>query len=335
MVRDSLEPGAKHFSVLMTGKKDVGILWRKDTHRSTHIQGYGNAAHDFIWLKLTKRMNIFTGYKSFDGQEWTAVGRPQTVEMDVGDLKVGLALTSHHSWKQTEAIFENFENSNYFFPSAAPSASPAPTLTVVSSDIGKYNAALPSEVDVQGSNKYIVKASGADIWGREDGFTFINRQVAGDFDMTVHVTSIETAHSWTKFGLMARDSLDSKAKSIFAVFAPNKGTMMQIRREYRQSTRANSRRGHRPKSIWLRLTREGNVFAGYYSLVGGILQDCEWNRIREYTLAFDNSELEIGIAVTSHHWNRYAIAEFDLFNIELPNGVNATDTGRRGLRGSA
>ena len=334
MIRASLEPGAKHFSVFMTGKKDVQAIWRKDTSGSSAGQGSGNAVHDFIWLKLTKRMNIFTGYKSFDGQEWTAVGTPQTVEMDVKDLKVGLALTSHHSGKQTEAVFEHFENSNYSFPSASPSASPAPTVTVIASDIGKYNAEYPSEVDIQGS-KYIVKASGADIWGREDGFTFINRQVAGDFDMTTHVTSIETPHGWTKFGLMARDSLDSKAKHIFAFFAPKRGTMMHVRQKYRSNTGNNGQRGNRPKSIWLRLKREGDVFTGYYSLVGESLQECEWKKIYAYTLAFDNSELEIGMAITSHSINKYAVAEFDHFDIELPNGGNVTDTGRRGLRGSA
>jgi hypothetical protein len=254
MIRASLEPGAKHFSVFMTGKKDVQAIWRKDTSGSSAGQGSGNAVHDFIWLKLTKRMNIFTGYKSFDGQAWTAVSSPQTVEMDVGDLKVGLALTSHHPRVQTEAIFENFKNSNYFFPSAAPSASPAPTHTVVQSDIGRYNAALPSEVNVQGS-KYIVKASGADIWGSEDGFTLTNRKIVGDFDMTVHVTSTETANPWTKFGLIAGDSFDSEAKSIFAVFAPNEGIMMHIRREYRQNTISHNRKYLRPKSIWLRSKR--------------------------------------------------------------------------------
>ena len=327
MVRDSLEPGAKHFSVLMTGKKDVGILWRKDTHRSTHIQGYGNAAHDFIWLKLTKRMNIFTGYKSFDGEEWTQVGTPQTVEMDIGDFKVGLALTSRHTWRQTEAVFENFENSNYFFPSVAPSASPAPTNTQGQVDLGKYNAALPSELVIEGS-KHTIKANGYDIWSKEDSFTFASRPVTGDFNMTARVTSIDAPHKYTKFGLMARDSFDPSAAHIFALLAPNFGFMTHIRSGSRQGTKRHSTHRNRPKSIWFRIAREGSIFRTYYSLEGESLEEVEWKALRSYRSFFVNEELQIGMAVTSHNTNQYATAEFDHFKIELPNG-------RRGLRGTS
>ena len=327
MVRDSLEPDAKHFSVLMLGKKDVGIFWRKDTSGNTYAQGYGNAVHDFIWLKLTKRMNIFTGYKSFDGEEWTQVGTPQTVEMDIGDFKVGLALTSHHTQIQTEAVFENFENSNYFFPSAAPSASPAPTNTQGQVDLGKYNAVLPSELVIEGS-KHTIKANGNDIWSREDGFTFASRPVTGDFNMTVRVTSIDAPHKWTKFGLMARDSFDPSAAHIFALLAPNFGFMTHIRSGSRQGTKRHSTHKSRPKSIWFRIAREGSIFRTYYSLEGESLEEVEWKALRSYGSFFVNEELQIGMAVTSHDMNQYATAEFDHFNIELPNG-------RRGLRGTS
>ena len=335
MIRDSLEPDAKHFSVLMLGKNGVGTFWRKDAGRYTYYQGYQrNVVYDSVWLKLTKRMNVFTGYKSFDGEEWIQVGDQQTVEMDVGDLKVGLALTSHHSGKQTEAIFENFENSNYFYPSSAPSASPAPSLTVLSQDIGRYNAALPSQVSIQGS-KYMVKASGRDIWGREDGFTFINSQVSGDFDMTVQMSSFEPVHRWSKFGLMARNSLDSKSKYVMTFFAPNIGaSMMHIRKGRGYPTRNYAWASKRPKSIWLRLKRVGNDFIGYESVVGGSLEECVWRMQYKFTSAhmtFDNSELEIGMVVTSHDNRKYASVVFDHFNID----TSGTGTEQRALRGSA
>jgi hypothetical protein len=144
-------------------------------------------------------MDVFTGFKSFDGEEWEMIGDPQTIEMNATEVKVGLAVTSHHTKKQTEVTFDSYDSDNFFFPSSAPSASPAPSFAKESLDIGRYNAAYPSRVDVQG-NKYIVNATGADIWSREDGFTFVNHPVEGDFTMTAHVRSIETAHSWTKFG---------------------------------------------------------------------------------------------------------------------------------------
>jgi len=335
MVRDSLEPDAKHFSVLMLGQYGVGTFWRRDTSGPTSKKGFQfNVVYDSVWLKLTKRMNVFTGYKSFDGEEWIQVGSPKTVEMDVGDLKVGLALTSHNSGKQTEASFENFENSNYFYPSGAPSASPAPSITVLSVDIGVYSAERPSQVSIQGS-KYTVKASGRDIWGGEDGFTFLNSQVSGDFDMTVQMSSFEPVHRWSKFGLMARNSLDSKSKYVMTFFAPNIGaSMMHIRKGRGYPTRNYAWASKRPKSIWLRLKRVGNDFIGYESVVGGSLEECVWRMQYKFTSAhmtFDNSELEIGMVVTSHDNKKYASVVFDHFNID----TSGTGTEQRALRGSA
>jgi hypothetical protein len=41
MVRDSLDAGAKHFSVLLTGKKDALTLWRTETDARSYAQDYG------------------------------------------------------------------------------------------------------------------------------------------------------------------------------------------------------------------------------------------------------------------------------------------------------
>eukprot|EP00545_Synedropsis_sp_CCMP1620_P000179 CAMPEP_0119010630 /NCGR_PEP_ID=MMETSP1176-20130426/5139_1 /TAXON_ID=265551 /ORGANISM="Synedropsis recta cf, Strain CCMP1620" /LENGTH=1000 /DNA_ID=CAMNT_0006963329 /DNA_START=157 /DNA_END=3159 /DNA_ORIENTATION=+ len=335
MVRDSLDAGAKHFSVMLTGKKDAQITWRPETDERSYGKGHkNNQEHESIWLKLTKRNDVFSGFKSFDGVEWISVDEPRTIVMNATELKVGLAVTSHHTWKQTEATFDSFESDNFYFPSSAPSASPAPSFAHESLDIGRYDSRYPGSVDLQGT-KYIVKATGADIWGGEDGFTFINHQVAGDFVMTAHVKSIVAAHSWTKFGLMARDSLDSKAKHVTALIAPNQGTMMHVRKVAGDRSHNSRRFRGKPQNMWLRLEREGDVLTGYRSIVGGTADDCEWHVIYQYTkndFEFDNDVLEIGIAVSSHQWRAYSTVEFDHFSIV--QSTNTTGVGRRGLRGN-
>lgn len=156
---------------------------------------------------------MFEGFKSFDGDDWIQVSSPQTIVMNVDDLKVGLAVTSHHHWRQTEVTFDSYNSDNFYFPSSSPSASPAPSHTHHSLDIGRVHADYPGEVSLQG-NGYSVKASGTDIWGSTDGFTFVNHQVTGDFIMTAHVKSIQTAHSWTKFGKFFRSYLSFSMFSI-------------------------------------------------------------------------------------------------------------------------
>jgi hypothetical protein len=179
--------------------------------------------------------------------------------------------------------------------------------------------------------------------------------------MTAQVTSIETAHSWTKFGkftrysleahsidvraytnlylylfsgLMARESLDSKAKHAFVLMAPNQGTMMHTRKLTGDKTYNSRRFRGKPQSMWLRLKREGDVFTGYQSVVGGEAEHPEWHEIYQFDSSHMvmNNTLEIGMAVTSHQWRKYAEAEFDHFSID--QDTNATGTGRRGLRGT-
>lgn len=282
-----------------------------------------------VWLKLTSRMNVFTAYKSTDGVAWTMVGTPTTLAIDNADLRIGLGLTSASNWRLVEATFDNFETSNYYFPSAAPSLSAAPSRDIphtVSRDIGRwYDKRYPSDVGLQKS-KYTFMAAGYDIWGFDDSFSFVNFTVTGDFDMTAKVSSTLAKNSWTKFGLMARDSMDPKSKTLFAMLAPNQGTSVQLRSVYGGLTSHYNQTYEKPKYVWLRLKREGNVFNSFKSLVGTKLEECTWTLIRSVdatSVQFNTTgTMQIGMAVTSHNASEYAIAEFDHFQIStLPRST--------------
>jgi regulation of enolase protein 1 (concanavalin A-like superfamily) len=130
---------------------------------------------------------------------------------------------------------------------------------------------------------------------------------------------------------MARESLDSKAKHVFVLIAPHQGTMMHVRKLTGEGTHNSRRIRGKPESMWLRLKREGDVLTGYKSVIGGKAEHPEWHEIYSSHLTM-NSTLEIGMAVTSHQWQKYAEAEFDHFSIDQP--TNTTGMGRRGLRGT-
>lgn len=135
-------------------------------------------------------------------------------------------------------------------------------------------------------------------------------------------------------GLMARESLDSKSKHVFVLMAPSQGVMMHTRKLTGERTHNSRRIRGKPQSMWLRLKREGDVFTGYKSAVGGEAEHPEWHEVYQYDSSHlvMNSTIEIGMAVTSHQWRKYAEAEFDHFSIE--QATNATGAGRRGLRGT-
>ena len=163
MIRESLAPGAKTFGVFIHGKLSVVNLYRATTDDWIQYRGEQPGASNRVWLKLTKRMNVFTAYRSIDGVSWTIVGTPQTLLMNSTDLKIGLGLTSTNNWRQIEATFDNLDTSNYYFPSAAPSQSEAPSRDITytpARDIGKsYDRRYPSDVGLQKS-KYIIMAAG-------------------------------------------------------------------------------------------------------------------------------------------------------------------------------
>jgi regulation of enolase protein 1 (concanavalin A-like superfamily) len=325
MIRESMAPGSKTFGVFIQGRMSVVNLYRANTDDWMQSRGEQPGVSNRVWLKLTKRMNAFTAYRSSDGVEWTIVGTPQTLSMNATDLRIGLGLTSSTNWRQIEATFDKYDTSNYYYPSAAPSLSEAPSRDIPHNparDIGRtYNRKFPSDVGLQKSN-YIIMAAGVNIWGSEDSFTFVNFTVTGDFDMTAKVTSVLAKNSWVKFGLMARDSLDPKSKQICPMFAPNQGSMIQLRGTYGGSTSNFNQTNEKPKSIWLRLKREGNVFNSFKSFVGTKLEECSWQLMRRVdasTISFNTTgTMQIGMAVTSHNATEYAIGEFDQFKITLP-----------------
>jgi len=325
MIRDSLEPGAKHFSMLLTGMNDARTFYRTEKDGSSSTRGTGNAVHDSIWLKVTRRGRSFKGFKSLDGKIWQLVDKEVIIDMNSADIKVGIALTSHHPDRLTETTFTEYENLSYEYPSSAPTSTPAPSYGHMGLDIGKYDSMYPSKVSIQG-DKTIITASGADIWGTEDSFTFINHQVQGDFTMTARVNSVVATNSWAKFGLMMRESVAKNAKQVFVFLAPNQGTMMHVRKAtgdvtYNQYWMSPAKTNW----TWLKLEKKGDVITGYASIVGGD-DDTEWHPVYEYNLPFV-SPMEIGMAVTSHESRKYATAEFEHFEIEQGTPV------RRLIRG--
>jgi len=94
-------------------------------------------------------------------------------------------------------------------PTTASGSGPVDPLTSEDISLG--------EIDVPGSTFYTVNdgiagyevdASGNDIWTDNDSFRFVYTTRTNNFDVVVQVTSILPADTWTKAGLMARETID-------------------------------------------------------------------------------------------------------------------------------
>ncbi len=104
MVRASLDPSAAHASTLMTAAFGP-ILQARATAGGPTLYShrlYGDAPQ---WLRLSRVGNTFTGFRSFDGVDWTTI---TSVELALpATVVVGLATSSNNAGAATTAVFEN------------------------------------------------------------------------------------------------------------------------------------------------------------------------------------------------------------------------------------
>ena len=113
MIRSSLAAGAPH--AFMLGSAAKGFAFQRRTSQggwSTHSPGGAGAPAG--WLKLSRRGDRITAYRSKDGIRWTMVG---SEEISMGEtVYVGLAVSSHTRLAAAEAVFESVRVSTVVRP---------------------------------------------------------------------------------------------------------------------------------------------------------------------------------------------------------------------------
>ena len=144
-----------------------------------------------------------------------------------------------------------------------------------------------------------IEASGNDIWGTNDAFHFASQTHSGDGELVTRVSSVSPTHQWAKAGVMFRDSLETNAPNVLVFMRSDKRVAMQVRDATGALTNRLLPRGSgigdtsNPK--FLKLTRSGNLFTGYYSIDGE-----SWIKLDEVTVNL-TPRAQVGLAVTSHN----------------------------------
>jgi fibronectin type 3 domain-containing protein len=138
-----------------------------------------------------------------------------------------------------------------------------------------------------------VTAGGPGIANNADGFRFIYQTQTGNFDVKVQVTSLTVAGNYSTAGILARSTLTTTSPDVYMSVSP-----VNYRFKYRTSDGgvnevATGGTTAFPNA-WVRLTRVGNVFTGYYSTNG-----TTWTEIYSLTNALP-STLYLGLAVASN-----------------------------------
>lgn len=197
--------------------------------------------------------------------------------------------------------------------------------TALTQDIGRGAGIDPlyaGTTFVGSSNSIEVLAGGTDIGNTNDGFRMVYLTSTGNFDVKTKVESLVRIDSFSKAGLMARETLnpDSRHIGIFATPSTNDngGGVFQVLTRTATNTAATTlaSTSELPYPVWLRLQRSGNTFISYYGSNG-----VNWVALNTNTpsSAYSNSVL-VGLATTAHNnsSNIFTKAVYTEFGNHLP-----------------
>lgn len=146
--------------------------------------------------------------------------------------------------------------------------------------------------------EWCMDASGQDIFGMEDSFGFVFRDVSGDVDVVARVDEFGGTDPWSKIGVMIREDMTSGSRYAATLTTANNGSMLFHRAEASGETLQTQWTEGVAFSgpLWLRITRRGDVFEGASSSDG-----MSWTTLgTSVTIDGFGASAKVGLAMTSH-----------------------------------
>jgi fibronectin type 3 domain-containing protein/regulation of enolase protein 1 (concanavalin A-like superfamily) len=191
------------------------------------------------------------------------------------------------------------ESANSSQVSATPTGTGLPS-PWVTSDIGA--------VGVTGSATYTnglftVKGSGADIWGTGDEFRYVYQPGSGDCSIQAKVLTVQNTHSQAKAGVMIRETLNTNSTMAMVEITPS-ADMEYIWRTTTGASAASKVVSGIGAPNWVKVTRTGNSFVGYYSTNG-----TAWTVLATNTITMATN-VYIGLPVCAHNNTTTCTATF-------------------------
>ena len=104
MIRETLDPGSRHATEVVTPGSGVAFQRRIATNGSSQ-SNHGNSLSAPYWVRIVREGNTFSGYYSPDGANWTHHGS-EIIDM-AEDVYVGLCVTSHSDGALCAAAFDH------------------------------------------------------------------------------------------------------------------------------------------------------------------------------------------------------------------------------------
>lgn len=303
IIKESTAPNSKY--VLLAATPENGVRFQYNFNGES-----GNAPFTYpnAWLKLERQGDVFKGYTSANGTDWTLVGQT-TVTMGT-NVTAGLAVTSHLNGTLNTSTFDNVSVVSH--------------PDWMSQDVGA--PALSGSTTILG-NTFTVRGGGNDIWGTADQFQFVHQTLTGDGEIVARVTSQQVTDGWAKAGVMVKASTVAGSPYALLAVTPDHGVNFQY------NFNASVAGGAIPAgAAWLKLQRSGNTVTSFASTDGQT-----WTQVGSATVAL-GADAQIGLFVTSHNGAQLSAATFDNVSVTkalLPAPWTGGDIGGPVVSGSS
>jgi regulation of enolase protein 1 (concanavalin A-like superfamily) len=200
-----------------------------------------------------------------------------------------------------------------------------------SADVGSPGL---SGTAVSAGDTVTVQGAGDGFGATADQFRFVYRTFSGDIDMSVRLSSLQSANG--QAGLMIRESLSASAASaLISVSAAQDAAFHARTRAGRKASITTGPRATLP--VYLRLVRKGRIVTAYTSTTGST-----WALLTSVNLTISSTAL-IGVAVTSNNPSDLASASFSSSTFgsplpptsTLPTPWSSRDIGTPAISGAA
>ena len=174
------------------------------------------------------------------------------------------------------------------------------------------NAGVSEEVN----RGFVVRNAGRDIWGTADSFTWVYREMHGDFAGKATITDIEGVEAWTKAGVMIRQSLDPGSPHHFVLASKGKGLAYQ-RRLTQGGTSLHTGLGATALPLRVEFGRLGRRILVSIARPGGAFE-------RVVDTDFTDGPVLVGLPVTSHGSSTIASGSFEHVELDTRPIVTVT-----------
>jgi hypothetical protein len=287
MLRKSLDPDSPFVHLAIHGDGMPAVQFRTSKGDTTNTVDFPVQGSGAWTLKLTRQGTTVRVWAAKDGAPLRELG--YTLSQVGSPVLVGLGVSSHTREATNTVRFSDVSVE----PLAAPAARPSLGAFTNAGDVG--GPAIRGAAGFDASNgQYRITGAGANMWGKQDQFHYVWREMTGNFAVTTTLRFLGQGADHRKAGIMVRQSLDTDAAYADVVIHGNGMPGLQWRNRKGEDTNTFDPPIEGPGTFTVKLVRTGIRIYMFIAKEGAALRE-----IAHTEVAFQGPVL-VGLVVCSH-----------------------------------